>query len=215
MRPLVIHLADSEARMCFETFFTRDHFHDSLQCGPFEFDPKLDIFQDPMITDPDTCWEAHEHLDSYRATHERALIVLDEQWDPSPGAEEICEMIEGNMRKSGWERERFEVIVISPELEAWMWQENNPNVADAFRYRGDPPLRKRLQEDGLWPDGVPKPSDPKEAVRRARIYGKSVSIPVIFKGICSRVSVKGCKDPAFLKMVAALQRWFPPERGVA
>ena len=98
MRPLVLHLADKRMRTCFEAFFSRTDCAQQLGCAHFEFDPTRDIFQAPGITDPGTYQYAHENLAPYRETHQHAMVVLDEQWDPSPGAEAIVAHIRANMK---------------------------------------------------------------------------------------------------------------------
>ena len=45
-------------------------------------------------------------------------MILDADWDGSPGAEKIREHISGNLRVQ-WEESV--VVVIEPELESWIW----------------------------------------------------------------------------------------------
>jgi len=71
----------------------------------------------------------------------------------------------------GWREDRFAVIVINPELEAWIWQDN-VHVEKALGYTSPPSLRLWLRDEGLWPDGLEKPPDPKEAVLRTMLSQK-------------------------------------------
>ena len=75
---------------------------------------------------------AHEFLRPYQKTHRYAVIALDNAWEGSPGVEGIENNISNNMLKTGWEVNNFIVIVIDPELEAWILQDT-PVVEQAFR----------------------------------------------------------------------------------
>ena len=68
-----------------------------------------------------------------------------------------------NLRTNGWARDRCSVIVIAPELETWLWQDN-AHVAQAIGFTG-PSLRQHLQQVGKWPVGAAKPLEPKKAIQ--------------------------------------------------
>src|SRR5262249_54892756 len=88
---------------------------------------------------------------------------LDHAWDGSPDVELLEQTIKSNMLSSGWRTDRVVVIVIDPELEAWLWQDS-PHVATALRFTQHPSLRQGLEAQGLWDATAAKPSDPKRAV---------------------------------------------------
>jgi hypothetical protein len=48
------------------------------------------------------------------------VVVLDNAWDGAPGVATIQPNIQENMRSSSWHCDRFEIIVIDPELVAWI-----------------------------------------------------------------------------------------------
>jgi hypothetical protein len=158
--------------------------------------------------DPDVYMRAHELLRSYRRTHRFAVVVLDNAWDGSPGVATIQYIIQENMRSSGWHRERFEVVVIDPELEAWIWQDSQ-HVTSAFRFTQHPSLRQWLGEQGLWDAGTAKPADPKTAVESTLRMSRLPRSSAIYRQITSRISVQSCTDPAFHRLRDALRRWFP------
>ena len=114
------------------------------------------------------------------------------------------------LERNGWPG-RCDVVVIDPELEAWVWS-GSPNVARCLGWPvARASLRDWLERKGLWDADAPKPADPKAAVeavctetgrrRRAELYaafGKSVS-------------VRGCTDRAFNRLCGILRRWFPAQ----
>jgi len=136
----------------FTGFCMRDGFHMSLGIQPFAFDRTRAILV-ASGSDPDVYTRAHELLRSYCRTHRFAVVVLANAWDGSPGVATIQHNIQENMRSSGWHRDRFEIIIIDPELEAWSWQDS-PHVTSAFRFTQHPSLRQWLGEQGLWDIGA-------------------------------------------------------------
>ncbi len=211
MRDVIFHLADGQMRACFEAFFSREKFNMSLACREFDVDVQKDILQVPGQTDPGLYDNAHENLELFKSQYNHAMIVLDRQWnDSSKTPSDIEQHITANMQRAGWTRERFEVVVIDPELETWLFQEKDIFL-NAFRYHdGARALRDQLDETGHWPKGQAKPTDPKATIGRALHLGKSASPTVLFSKVCSRISVKDCQDTAFLKFKRTLRCWFPP-----
>ena len=207
MRDCVFLLADKNMEGAFTGFFMRDGFHLSLGIQHFTFDRTMDILV-ASGNDPDIYTRAHELLRSYRRTHRFAVVVLDNAWDGSPGVATIQHTIQENMRSSGWHRDRFEIIVIDPELEAWIWQDS-PHVTSAFRFTQHPSLRQWLGEQGLWDAEAAKPADPKRAVEITLRTSRLPRSSAIYQQITSRISIQGCTDPAFHRLRDVLRRWFP------
>ena len=79
--------------------------------------------------DPGVYGTAHELLRPYERSHQRAVVIVDADWDGSPGAAAIREHISQRLA-DGWKE--FAVIVIEPELEAWLMNDN-PHLARIFR----------------------------------------------------------------------------------
>ncbi len=210
MRDLVILVPDLQCDATLTGFFQRDGFHHSLGCRPFAFDRRQDLLRETK-NDPGVWKNSHEILRLRRRTHRYALIVLDNAWDGSPGVAQIESDITGNMTTCGWPRNQFEVVVINPELESWIWQDH-VHVERAFGHQGPPSLRERLRTADLWPDGNHKPPDPKAAVEAVQKWYRFGPPSPVFAEIAMKISVKHCVDPAFQKMLYALQTWFPVER---
>jgi hypothetical protein len=214
MRPIVFHLADGAMEEGFRAFFKRENWHYALGCDRFGIDALSleDIYRVAGRTDQALWKSAHEYLDPFRETYERAVIVIDEYFDPSPGAAQIRADVSENMRMSGWDEERFEVVVIEPMLEAWLWMESD-HVAKAFGLEGDyTKLREVLIAEKLWEADQPKPSQLKAARDRAAALGKSKSGRAIFRNVFNAVSSRAlnrCVEPGFVQLRRILQTWFP------
>jgi hypothetical protein len=210
VRDCIFLLADKNMEAAFIGFFTREHCHTSLGIRAFNFDPQQDIIVDESGNDPGVYNRAHELIRPYQTTHRYAVVALDNAWNGSPGVEKIQENVTKNMTQTGWDGERFVVIVIYPELEAWILQDNR-NVEEALRFQQKISLRKWLEEKGLWDANHPKSADPKKAVEDALKMTKKPRSSAIYKEITSKVSVKYCVDPAFQLLCSRMQQWFPME----
>ena len=207
MRDCIFLLADSNMKAAFEGFLCRDQFHLSLGCGAFDFDINQDLVVASGDNDPGLYTRGHELLRPYLNTHAHAIVVLDSEWDGSPGAVAINSYISGHLHKSGWNKNNCKVIVIDPELENWIWQRND-HVASALGFDSFSNFSNTISVD-VWPDGQAKPSQPKEtleAVLRNKRIPRSSSI---YKNITSRVSVSSCQDQSFRLFKSTLQIWFP------
>jgi hypothetical protein len=143
MRDCIFLLADKNMEAAFTGFLTRDSFHLSLGIRRFAFDQTQDIIVESG-SDPGVLQRAHELLRLYLHTHRFAVVVLDHAWVGSPDVEVIEQTIKGNMLSSGWRTDRVAVIVIDPELEAWLWQDSS-HVATALRFTQHPSLRQWLE----------------------------------------------------------------------
>ncbi len=207
MRDCIFLLADKNMEAAFIGFFTRPQFHMTLGIREFEFDPQQDIIVEPG-NDPGVYTRAHQLISPYLRTHRYAVVVLDNAWEGSPGVEKIHSNIKTNLITTGWDKENCVVIVIDPELETWILQDNQ-NVADAFRFKQDVSLRQWLQNKGLWNNTDTKSVDPKKAVEAALKVSRIPRSSAIYKNITGQVSVKRCVDPAFHSLCSIMQQWFP------
>lgn len=211
-RPCVILVADSNMAAAFRGYFQRDGWHFSLGCAPFEIDTGVgaDLIVDEGGNDPGVYTKGHELLRPYQASHHHALVVLDCEWEGSPGKAAIEAHISERLVDSGWAAESVKVIAIDPELENWLWQDK-PQVAEALRYTGQPPLRQLLADKGWWPQGAAKPLRPKEAAEWVLRQTRQPRSSSIYQKLAAYISIKGCTDAAFIELHAALQAWFPRE----
>lgn len=209
-RPCVILVADSNIAAAFKGYFGRNQWHLSLGCAYFEFNADVggDLLVDEGGNDPGVFTKGHELLRPYLRSHHRALVVLDCEWDGSPGKEAIELGITDNLVASGWSADAVKVIAIEPELENWLWQDK-PQVAEALKYRGDVGLRQFLEQHNWWPQGAVKPPRPKEAAEWVLRQTRTPRSSSIYQRLAAHISIKGCTDAAFADMHAQLQVWFP------
>lgn len=212
MRDVVFVVADATMQQTLQGFFGRREFHRSVGCGPFVIDARAnrDVFVAAGQNDPGLYARADELLRPHCTTHRRAVVMLDADWDGSPGAAGILSQVSTLVTRV-WPAEDVAVIVPEPEVEAWFWQPDSPHVKAAMNYRGERPYREVLAMAGHWPDGRPKPPRPKEALEyMRRVYRTDLS-PAVRRRAAEHVSVRSCHDPAFRLLRDTLRRWFPAE----
>ena len=154
---------------------------------------------------------AARRLDGHRHSYNYAMVVFDRD---GCGAEDkpretIQIEVEQDLRNSGW-ADRSKVIVIDPELEAWVWS-NSPHTARILGWKeeGYAELRTWLHDRNLWPVDDLKPPDPKEAFRRALKAKGLQRSPKRFENLARVVGLANCRDPAFMELAATLAGWFP------
>jgi hypothetical protein len=208
-RPCVILVADSNMAATFRGYFKRERWHLSLGCAPFEIntDVGADLLVDEGGNDPGVYTKGHELLRPFQNSHQRALVVLDCEWEGSPGKDAIVADITAKLVASGWAEDAVKVIAIEPELENWLWQDK-PQVAEVLRYKGDKSLRQHLADSGWWPADSTKPPRPKEAVEWILRQTRQPRSSAIYQRLAESISIKGCSDPAFLQLPMALRAWF-------
>jgi hypothetical protein len=203
-RDIIFLLADGGMEQVVRGFVGRQQFHRSLGCGRFSFDPREDIIVAPT-KDPGVYGTAHEFLRAYERSHHRAVVMMDADWAGSPGAAAIREHV-AQCLDGAWKE--FAVIVLEPELEAWIMQDN-PNLAQIFRCPAD--FRRILADAGYWPEGSIKPPRPKEALEYLRRRHRVRAFNADFGKLAARISAQQCQDPAFSLLRDHLRTWFPEE----
>lgn len=216
MRDCVFLVADSTMSAVFASFLERDRRCDTLGTGPFRFDAELDLVT-AQGNDPDVFHNAHKYLQGHLETHGHAVVALDFKFGHHFTPAGLVATIEANLRRTGWAQGRFVVVLIQPELEAWIWQDH-PRLDDVFlerlpRAQRPPSLRVWLREAELWPDGLAKPPDPKLAAKRAIAAFRCGAQKQVYTKICRTVPVRRCQDAAFGDLRNALRRWFPVPGG--
>ncbi len=183
--------------------------HQSLGIRVVEYD-----FLVAAQRDPGCYRDAQALLATYRTRARRALVMFDHY---GPGQDrhtphEIEAEVEQRLAMSGWD-ERAAAIVLSPELESWVWRPS-PHVDDVLGWSGrTPALREWLRRGELWPDEHPKPSQPKRCMQAALREVRMPQSSQLFRRLAERVSLAGCGDAAFQKLRRVLHEWFPRDQG--
>ena len=109
----------------FYGFLSREDRCTQLGCGPFEFDRDEDLFVATGHKDASGIFKrADQLLRPFHNSHRKAVVVLDCEWDTSPGQAEIRKVITRQLIDSEWDNQQFVVIAINPELEQWIWQDS-------------------------------------------------------------------------------------------
>ena len=210
MRDCVFFVADKTMRETFLGFLGRADRSAQLGCGQFDFDPDEDLFFAAGQNDPGLWKRADELVRPFHNTHHKVVVVLDCEWDGSPGQASIRDAISHQLLESGWAADRFAVIAIDPELDEWIWQDS-PILENVLRHQGATTLRAILATRNLWPLGQAKPPEPKNVFNQIRQENGVKKSSSVFRRIAAEVPIAACVDPEFKRLVATLQTWFPPE----
>ena len=204
MKDCVFVVADSQAEETFRGFFARPALQEILGFRPFTFD----IIREPN-SDPGVYNKAQELVRPFQRTHHHAIIVLDEAWKGSPGAEKIQDRILGNLVRTGWAEKHVAVVVIVPELEAWILQERQPfRQVVGFT---EPSIRPILTESGFWRENDAKAHAPKEAIEHICRRSRTPQSGALYRKIANQISYRECVDENFRSLCSQLSTWFPAE----
>lgn len=162
--------------------------------------------------DPECYKFGHEFLRSRAPQYAHGLIMFDRQdcGQEKRTREELEKIVEERLRRSGW-GDRAAAIAIDPELEVWVWSDS-PHVDRCLGWQGrKPDLRVWLQREGMWSEDLPKPQNPKDAVKKALRRANKRASSSIYGELAKSVSVERCTDPAFQRFRELLKEWFPVE----
>lgn len=211
MRDCVFVVADGAMQQALIGFLTRSDCFEQYNLGtkPFAFDPQEDVFPSAH-QDGGTFSIGHELLRPFQTTHRHAVLMLDNKWDGSPGVEAIRDDLSARIVKTGWTIDRFRVIVIDPELEAWIWQRSQ-KVADVLKFSSVDSMVKAVRAASIeWSDDKAKPSRPKDALKAVATRQRGIGFSnAIHREICEKASVVKCQELSFKQLREALQGWFP------
>lgn len=201
-KDLIVVVADLDAKQTIEQLLQRPQ---SLGIRPIQ--ATVDRY---VKRDSGCCRTSHEYLRPFVRQFDHAMVVFDHDGSgkESLTRDDIEATVEQELAKNGWNG-RSAAIVITPELEAWVWS-NSPEVDKALGWQGHTPtLRSWLSDEGHLTEKAPKPNDPKQAMKDALLKANKKPSPAIFRELARNVGTGRCVDPAFLKFKATLQAWFP------
>lgn len=178
---------------------------EALGIRPIESD-----IRDYFDRDPGCARHGVEFMSNLANKYDHGLLIFDHE---GSGREHTCpqdlqkELNEGFTRSAWGERAR--AIVLSPELEVWVWS-NSPHVDDVTGWRNwQPSLHRWLIEQGWLQEGQAKPTRPKEAFEAALREVRKQRSSSLYQQIAERVSLQRCQDAAFLEFKGILRNWFP------
>jgi hypothetical protein len=161
-------------------------------------------------SDPGCFNTSHTLLRSQINEYRYALVIFDREGSGREQltALQIANKVRTQLEQNGWD-DRAAVVVIDPELEAWVWSDS-PHVDRILGWDGRiPPLRTWLVDSGhtLTVKGVPV--RPKEALQAALQESKLRHSSAIFDQLGRSVSLDRCGDKSFRRLCVALRTWFP------
>ncbi|HQN17772.1 MAG TPA: hypothetical protein PKV86_01470 [Syntrophobacteraceae bacterium] len=210
-KELIVLVADLDAENALRGILGRC---EALNIRKLEHEIDYEILRHPQ-RDSGCRSNAEDFLESYVNTHRRALVIFDRDgcgWEDRD-ATEIEKIMEQRLVKAGWNQQYVAAIVIVPELEAWVWS-SSPHVDAELGWRGHTPkLRDWLAQNSLLPAGQIKPADPKKAMLGAMRQVKKSCSSRVFSRLAEKVSLQGCQDRAFNKLLRVLQQWFAADLG--
>jgi hypothetical protein len=210
MRDCLFLVADKNMEGMLKGFLSRSAFHRTMGCGRFDFDSHQDLLVAHGQNDPGLYTRANAFLQPYAGTHRHAVVMVDAEWSGSPGKDAIAGRLAAHLRSAGWSEGNGCAVVITPELENWVWQES-PHVCAALGFVGTyTALRSALEAEGFWRNGEAKPHRPKEAVEWTLRRSRKGRSSAIYQGLANRITIRRCTDPALCALRTALIGWFPP-----
>jgi hypothetical protein len=208
MRDCYFIVADADMEHIVRGMLQRPRFDLALGCGSFVFEPSLDVLRAVGDNDPGLYQRIESYVRPVRESHRYLAVLIDAEWSGSPGAARIRADILDACHRSGWPEGDAVAVVMDPELEVWIWQDN-PTVEKAVGHQGSS-LRAALALSGVWPEGSPKPPRPKEALEAVLRRNRVPRSSALYRRVAGQISVNACTDAAFVELRSALRRWFPP-----
>lgn len=149
-------------------------------------------------------------LNMFSEQYRHSLLIFDYEGSGRESIEptELQENLNLEFTDSPW-GERGKVIVLVPELEAWIWGDYR-NVKDVMGWGNRiPDLRPWLIGQGWLKNERTKPHRPKEAFVAALRESRKPRSASLYEQIASKVSLRRCQDASFLRFKTVLQAWFP------
>lgn len=213
MRDLLVYVADGNMAEAVGGLLDRNQAHLAIGCGPFLFDSRTDIKVAKGQNDPGVYTRADALMQPYAKEYTHAVVIVDEEWDGSPGASAIAKRLCEHLINAGWPADRALALVVSPEADVWLWSDS-PHTAAALGWESWDALRPALEQQGLLEPNQSKPSRPKEAADWALRQGPK-RIPrssKLYRQVSGKVSVHRCEDTALNEFINQLRNWFPVER---
>lgn len=201
-RDLVVLAADKDMEHALKGLMSRPH---ALGIRQIDADIRVHPGHDPACA-------AHgvEYLSNFSDLYLYGLLIFDHEGsgreDLQP--DKLRETLNSDFARSAWGN-RARTVVLSPELETWIWSDS-PHVDAVAGWKDrQPPLRRWMVEQGWLEEGVVKPGRPKEALLAALREARIPRSSSLYQQIAERVSLRRCEDESFLRFKDTLKNWFP------
>ena len=201
-RDLVVLAADKDMEHALKGLFTRP---EALNIRAIE----ADILVHPQH-DPACARRGVAFLSNLSERYRYGLLMFDHEGSgrERERTEDLQESLNEDFARSAWGG-RAKAIVLSPELEAWIWTDS-PHVEEVAGWKGHrPPLRRWLTDQGWLGENEVKPERPKEAFQAVLREARRPRSASLYQQIAQRVSFRHCTDRSFLAFQDVLRSWFP------
>ena len=205
MKDLVILAADKDLEHALKGLLARP---EALGIRPVD----ADVFVEPEH-DPACALRGVDFLTNLSRQYGHGLLLFDHKGSGKEAAtpQDLQTSLNRAFANSAW-GERARAVVLAPELEAWIWSDS-PHVDAVAGWRNrDPKLRLWLIEQNYLREGESKPRQPKEAFEAALREARKPRSASLYQQIAEKVSLRRCKDAAFLELKGILNDWFPTEK---
>ena len=205
MKDLVVLAADKDIEHTLKGLFTRSQ---ALGIRPID----VDIYVHPQH-DPACALRGVAFLSNFAEQYHHGLLIFDHEGSGKEHVEpkQLQKSLDQGFSSSTW-GERARAIVLSPELEAWVWSDS-PEVDYVAGWKSrKPPLRSWLVEQGWLLEGELKPKRPKETFLAALYETRTPRSSSLYRQLASRVSLASCADRSFREFKRLLRGWFPEDR---
>jgi hypothetical protein len=201
-KDLILLVADKNMEASLRGLLSRSQ---SLKCRSVTFD----LYVHPE-RDPGCLLRGHDFLRPFASRYERALVLLDHEGCGRERMERLVleSELQARVGEAGW-GDRAAAVVISPELENWVWSDS-PHIGRALGWESSEiVLSDWLVQKGFLEAGAVKPLQPKEAVELVLRTARKPRSSSIYLELAKFVGTNRCTDPAFLKLRRCLREWFP------
>ena len=201
MKDLVVLVADKNMEAAIKTLIEKRH--KSLCIRQVQADVFVHLERDAGVF-----LKAHIFLQPFRNEYRYALVMFDHEGcgQENRPARKLEQEVKQRLGQSGWQG-RYEVIVLEPELEAWVWSSSRhvPKVLGLTPER----MQQILQQ--FPKNHLGKPKHPKEAMEECLRQAKIPRSSSIYAELAETVGLKNCVEPSFVKFRDTLQKWFREE----
>ena len=203
-KDLFILTADSQLERTLNTLL--DFRRASLGVRDITFDIRRHQNKDPGCRT-----ESDSYLRQLQGEYSKTMVVFDFRGcgAENVGPEELEDALETELAGVGWRREDAAVIVIYPELEAWLFGGSFQRLQQTIGWTDSVPLRDWFVQRGFLEQGNAKPVLPQPAIDALLSEARVPRSSNLFEQIAKRQSLARCQDRAFQKFRDTLQRWFP------
>jgi hypothetical protein len=145
-----------------------------------------------------------------RGRFRKAMVMFDLRGsgEEDTAAPELEAQLEEQLNLDGWRPDGGAVIVIEPELEAWLFGASLSRLERTVRWNRPESMRDWLRSNGYLSGGSFKPQDPKAAFDAVSGRRGPLRSGRLYEDLARNISLARCQDRAFQKFRATLQRWF-------